>query len=136
MSNLSIINQRKLDHLKENGEFIFINFENDYSVKIIPFYDKITNKQKLIEHFNQLTNVNIRVEDLVGKLHLVILKLLIDEDKSQNPRDIIINSIGLSLNSIQFLIDNLNIIKGSFKVRNIYILENKSNDEITFSYSK
>lgn len=136
MSNLSIIDQRKLDYLKENKDFIFINFDNEYSIKIIPFYNGPRDKQKLIELFNQLTNLDIRVEDLLGKLHLVILKILINEDENPSSNDIIINSNGLSQNSIQFLIDNLNTILARFKNRNIYILENTSNDELTFSYSK
>ncbi|MET3529002.1 hypothetical protein DRF59_20630 [Chryseobacterium flavum] len=136
MSNLSIIDQRKLDYLKENKDFIFINFDNEYSIKIIPFYNGLRDKQKLIELFNQLTNLDIRVEDLLGKLHLVILKILINEDENPSSNDIIINSNGLSQNSIQFLIDNLNTILARFKNRNIYILENTSNDELTFSYSK
>ena len=136
MSNLSITDQRKLDYLKENNKFIFINFDNKYSIKIIPFYNEIRDKQKLIELFNQLTNLEIRVEDLLGKLHLVILKILINEDENPSPNDIIINSIGLSKNSILFLIDNLNKIISRFKNRNIYILDNTSSDEVIFSYSK
>lgn len=136
MSNLSIIDQGKLDYLKENKEFIFINFDNEYSIKIIPFYNEIRDKQKLIELFNQLTNLDIRVDDLLGKLHLVILNILVNEDEKPSHDDIIINSIGFSQNSIQFLIDNLNTIITRFKNRNIYILENISNGGVTFSYSK
>lgn len=136
MSKLLIINQRELDYLIEKKEAILVNFGCENSVKIIPFYNKIEDKKKLIEFFFKLTSIDIRIEDLLGKLHLVILQILIDGDKNSTQNDVIVNNIGLSYNSTQFLIDNLNKIIKHFKNRNIYILENYANETITFSYNK
>ncbi|MDH6254457.1 hypothetical protein M2347_004184 [Chryseobacterium sp. H1D6B] len=134
MNNLSIINQQELDYLKGTKECIFINFDYEYSTKIIPFYNKIKEKQKLINFFYQLTSINIRTEDLLGKLHLILLQILIDEQEKQS-NIIIINSIGFSQDSLQFLINNLNKILNHFENKNIYILENSSNEGMIFNYS-
>ncbi|HHM0730642.1 TPA: hypothetical protein ACRFJD_003698, partial [Elizabethkingia anophelis] len=102
-------------------------------IKIIPFYENLKKEEQinLIQYFFQLTNINIRVNDLLGKLSITILKALIDGEN----QDIIINSIGLSENSISFLTEHLKKILNNFKDKNIFIVKNNQNT-IDFDFSK
>lgn len=131
-SNLSKIVFQELQDLKNKEEYIFINFDYSYSIKIIPFFEKIEMKERdsLIDSFFHLTNNNIRIDDLLGKLHIILLKILVDGEKN-----LVINSIGLSDNSIEFLIDNLRKILDNFDNRNLIIIENNSYEPFKFNYS-
>lgn len=131
-SNLSKIGFQELQDLKNKEEYIFINFDYSYSIKIIPFFEKIEMKERdsLIDSFFHLTNNNIRIDDLLGKLHIILLKILVDGEKN-----LVINSIGLSDNSIEFLIDNLRKILDNFDNRNLIIIENNSYEPFKFNYS-
>ncbi|MEJ5104368.1 hypothetical protein [Chryseobacterium sp. MYb328] len=131
-SNLSKISFQELQDLKNKEEYIFINFNYSYSIKIISFFEKIDMKERdsLIDSFFHLTNTNIRIDDLLGKLHVVLLKILVDGEKN-----LIINSIGLSENSIEFLIDNMRKILDNFDNKNLIIIENNSHKPFKFNYS-
>lgn len=67
--------------------------------------------------FNQLSGIEIRVDDNLGKLHIILLKLLVDGEKN----NIVISTIAFSITSFEFLIDNF---KKIFK--NLDCLENKN----------
>jgi len=131
-SNLSKISFQALQDLKNKEEYIFINFDYSYSIKIIPFFEKIEMKERdfLIDSFFHLTDTNMRIDDLLGKLHIILLKILFDGE-----RNLVINSIGLSENSIEFLIDNLRKILNNFDNRNMIIIENNSHEPFKFNYS-
>ncbi|MFP7655378.1 hypothetical protein [Chryseobacterium proteolyticum] len=131
-SKLSKINFQELQNLKNKEEYIFINFDYLYSIKIIPFFEKIeiNERNSLIDYFFHLTNTNIRIDDLLGKLHVILLKILVDGEKN-----LIINSIGLSENSIEFLIDNMKKILDNFENKNLIVIENNSHEPFKFNYS-
>lgn len=131
-SNISKISFQELQYLKNKKEYIFINFDYSYSIKIIPFFEKIEMKERdyLIDSFLHLTNTNIRIDDLLGKLHVIILKILVNGEKN-----LIINSIGLSENLIEFLTDNLRKILDNFDTINLIIVENSSQEPLKFNYS-
>lgn len=109
-----------------------MNFSNAYSIKVIPFYESICENEinKLIKLFYQITDVDIRVEDLTGKIHLVLLKILIDGEKNT----IVLNDVGISKDSREFLIDSFNKILNNFANKNI-IIENIFS-EPNFKYFK
>lgn len=129
---ISKISFQELQHLKNKEKYIFINFDYSYSIKIIPFFEKIEMKEKdyLIDSYLHLTNTNIRVDDLLGKLYIIILKILVNGEKN-----LIINSIGLSESSIEFLIKNLWEILDNFDTMNIIIVESNSQEPLKFNYS-
>ncbi|WP_295231454.1 hypothetical protein [uncultured Chryseobacterium sp.] len=130
--NISKISFQELQHLKNKEEYIFINFDYFYSIKIMPFFEKIEMKERdsLIDSFLHLTNTNIRIDDLLGNLHVVILKILVNGEKN-----LVINTIGLSENSIEFLTDNLKKILDNFDNRNLIIVEDYSQEPFKFNYS-
>jgi hypothetical protein len=76
--------------------------------------------ESLIKLFYELTNIEIRGDDLVGKIHLILLKILGDEETN----NILINNIGLSKDSYAFLVDNLNKILKNYDNKNVIIVEN------------
>lgn len=82
-----------------------MNFAYSNALKISYFYDEIKKKErdKLRALFEKITDIKIRVDDTLGKLHIVLLKLIID-GKEDN---IVISNIGFHIKSFDFLIDNL-----------------------------
>lgn len=90
--------------------FILINFDSKSSVKIIPFFNEIKSKElnTLIGFFAKY-GINIRLNDLLGKLHVVVLKMLLEE---KGKLVVLINDIGLTYSSIDFLVSNFNIFMG------------------------
>lgn len=105
MNEISIISLKELHTLRNKSEYTFINFAYKHALKIVYFYDEIRKdeRNKLIKLFNQLTGVDIRVDDTLGKLHIILLKLLIDGKKD----NIVVSNIGFHMMSFEFLIDNL-----------------------------
>lgn len=105
MNDISIINLNVLSSLKYKDEYIFVNFAYDKAIKIGFFYDEIDQNElsKLVLLFFQLTGIEIRLDDVLGKLHIILLKLLIDGEKD----NIVISNIGFHMQSFEFLIDNL-----------------------------
>ena len=105
MNRVSIINSKELQTLKDMNDYVFVNFAYDNALKIGYFYDEIRKNEriKLINLFNQLTGIEIRVDDTLGKLHIILLKLLIDGKKD----NIVISNVGFHMISFEFLIDNL-----------------------------
>lgn len=105
MNKISIIKLKGLEALGNKDEYIFVNFDYKNALRIGYFYDEIRKKErnKLIDLFKQLTGVEIRVDDTLGKLHIILLKLLIDGERD----NIVVSSIGFHIKSFDFLIDNL-----------------------------
>lgn len=105
MNEISIISLKELHILRNKSEYTFINFAYKHALKIVYFYDEIRKdeRNKLIKLFNQLTGVDIRVDDTLGKLHIILLKLLIDGKKD----NIVVSNIGFHMMSFEFFIDNL-----------------------------
>lgn len=129
MNKISIINLKGLEALGNKDEYIFVNFDYKNALRIGYFYDEIRKKErnKLIDLFKQLTDVEIRVNDTLGKLNIILLKLLIDGTKN----NIVISNIGFHIVSFEFLIDNLNKILenlNGLKDKNIIIVECNLND--------
>ena len=105
-----------------NIEKILINFNLNESIKIIPFFEKI--KQKELNNFISVFNnivIDLRLDDLLGKLHIVILKFLIDKQKKQI---LIINDIGFTPISIDFLKLNFSNLINKFENKSIIIYSN------------
>jgi len=131
MNKISIINSKDLQTLKDMNEYIFVNFAYKYSLKIGYYYDEIKKNErvKLIHLFNQLTGIEIRVDDTLGKLHIILLKLLMDGKKD----NIVISNVGFHMIAFEFLIDNLKKIFENLKElvnKNIIIVEcNLNNPE-------
>lgn len=124
MNKISIINLKELEALGNKDEYIFVNFDYKNALRIGYFYDEIRKKErnKLLDLFKQLTGVEIRVNDTLGKLNIILLKLLIDGSKN----NIVISNIGFHIVSFEFLIDNLNKILenlNGLKDKNIIIVE-------------
>lgn len=119
MNKILIITSKELKSLRNRNEYIFINFYYKYALKITYFYEKIRKNERneLIKLLNQLTNIEIRVDDTLGKLHIILLKLLIDGGKD----NIVISNIGFHIKSFDFLIENFKKI-----FENLNNLENKS----------
>jgi len=133
MNKIQIIDLNSLKTLTDKDKFIFVNFDYKYALKISYFYEEITKKERieLIHLFKQLTNIEIRVDDMLGKLHIILLKLLRDAKKDY----IVISTIGFNIKSFQFLIDNFNkIFKNSNYLNNkhIIIVECNFNDENSY----
>lgn len=131
MNGISIIDSKKLQFLENKNEYIFVNFAYPYAIKINFYYETIkkSGRNKLIKLFNQLTGVEIRTNDTLGKLHIILLKLLIDGEKD----NIVISSIAFHMVSFEFLIDNFKKIfqnLDGLENKNIIILEcNLNNPE-------
>ncbi|MEI3790170.1 MULTISPECIES: hypothetical protein [unclassified Chryseobacterium] len=104
MNRISIISSNELKTLEKN-EYVFVNFAHRSALKISYFYEKIKKdeRDKLMKLFNQLTGIEIRVDDNLGKLNIILLKLLMDGEKD----NIIISNIGFHMVSFDFLISNL-----------------------------
>lgn len=132
-NNLSIVSIQEFQSFENKEEYIYVNFSNAYSIKVIPFYESICENEinKLIKFFYQITDVDIRVEDLTVKIHLVLLKILIDGEKNT----IVLNDVGISKDSREFLIDSFNKILNNFANKNIIIIENIFS-EPNFKYFK
>ncbi|SHM01832.1 hypothetical protein [Chryseobacterium polytrichastri] len=105
MNKISIINSKDLKTLANEDKYIFVNFSYKHAVKISYFYEDINKNErnKLIQLFNQLTNIEIRVDDMLGKLNIILLKLIIDGKKN----NIVVSNIGFHMKSFEFLIDNI-----------------------------
>ncbi|WP_310379395.1 hypothetical protein [Flavobacterium sp.] len=110
-----------------NIEVILINFNLDTSIKIIPFFEKIEKKEvdKLVNIFRSL-DIDLRLDDLLGKLHLVLLKILIDEQKKQI---LIIDDVGFTSASINFLQLNFSNLMPKFENKSIIVLDRRDNGE-------
>jgi hypothetical protein len=108
MNEISIINSKELKTLGNKNEYIFVNFADNNALKISYFYDEIkkNERNKLISLFKQLTGIEIRLDDILGKLHIVLLKLILEGKKD----NIVISSIGFHMASFEFLIDNFKTI--------------------------
>ncbi|WP_426279167.1 hypothetical protein ACN9MN_08070 [Chryseobacterium sp. S-02] len=121
-SRLTIIQLEELQDLADKEKYVFINFPDEYSIKVIPFFEKIGKKERndLVKLFYQLTNIEIMIDDFVGKIHLVLLKILMDGEKN----NIIVSNVGLSNNSYTFWIENLSKLFNNFDNKNLIILEN------------
>lgn len=135
MNIVSIINSRELQTLKDMNDYIFVNFAYKYALKISYFYDEIKKNErvKLINLFNQLTGIEIRVDDTLGKLHIILLKLLIDGKKD----NIVISSVGFHMIAFDFLIDNLKkIFKNLNELvdKNVIIVECNLNNSEDIKY--
>ncbi|WP_330744415.1 hypothetical protein [Chryseobacterium sp. CP-77] len=133
-NKISIIGSEELKDLIDTKEYIYINFSDEYSIKINPFFESIDNSEKktLIQLFFQLTSINIRIDDLLGKLHIIVLKILLDGKKDK----IIINSLGLSNDSIIFLKSNFEKILQNFKNKNLTIYKFEVKEPSNFVYKK
>ncbi|QBJ88078.1 hypothetical protein DDI74_18315 [Chryseobacterium gleum] len=133
-NKISIIGSEELKDLIDTKEYIYINFSDEYSIKINPFFESIDNSEKktLIQLFFQLTSINIRIDDLLGKLHIIVLKILLDGKKD----NIIINSLGFSNDSIIFLKSNFEKILQNFKNKNLIIYKFEVKEPSNFVYRK
>ncbi len=89
----------------ENGiDVVYNNFHINSSVKLIPFFEKIKKSElkNLLKIFSD-KGIDLSLHDVLGLLHVVILKILIDSNKKQV---LIINDIGFAKESIDFLQTN------------------------------
>ncbi|MBP1167401.1 MULTISPECIES: hypothetical protein [unclassified Chryseobacterium] len=139
MNEILLINLKELKFLKNKNEYVFLNFAYGDALMITSFYDKIRKKERnnLIRLFNQLTNIELRTDDILGKLHIDILKILVDQKKDT----IIITNIGFPSESISFLIDNFNKVfsnLNTLKNKKVIIVEcelnNPENDKYFEEY--
>ncbi|WP_185290882.1 hypothetical protein [Chryseobacterium lactis] len=123
-NKIPVIRSNELNKLLDRQEYIYINFSYEYSIKINPFFKSIddTERNTLIQLFFQLTNIDIRVNDLLGQLHIIVLKILLDDEKD----NIIINSLGLTDDSIIFFKSNFEKVLKNFKNKNLIIYKLKS----------
>lgn len=105
MNEISIINPKELKKFINKNDYVFVNFAYSNALKISYFYDEIKKKErdKLRALFEKITDIKIRVDDTLGKLHIVLLKLIIDGKKD----NIVVSNIGFHIKSFDFLIDNL-----------------------------
>ncbi len=119
-------NVLKNDFSFENdNDVTFINFSSEDSIKIIPFFEKIKKGEvdKIMEIFKSL-EVNLRLDDLLGKLHIVLVKILLDNEKRQL---LIIDDVGFTSTSINFLQLNFSNLMSRFKNKAIIVLDNADN---------
>lgn len=110
---------------KNDNDVTFINFSSEDSIKIIPFFEKIKKGEvdKIMEIFKSL-EVNLRLDDLLGKLHIVLVKILLDNEKRQL---LIIDDVGFTSTSINFLQLNFSNLMSRFKNKAIILLDNADN---------
>ncbi len=110
-----------------NTEVILINFNLDTSIKIIPFFEKIEKNEvdKLVSVFRSL-DIDLWLNDLLGKLHIVLLKILSDEQKKQI---LIIDDVGFTSTSINFLQLNFDNLMSKFENKSIVVFERRDNGE-------
>lgn len=113
MNEISIISVKELQFLNNKNEYIFIHFGYPSAAKIGVLYNKIKKKERnyLISIFFELTGIDIRVEDMLGKLHVVLLKILVDGTMN----NIVISNIAFLPSSFAFLMDNLKKIFDNLK---------------------
>lgn len=135
MNKISIVTLKELLTLENKNEYIFVNFAYKHSLKIGCFYDEIkkSERNKLIKLFNQLTGIEIRVDDTLGKLHIILLKLLINGEQN----NIIISTIGFHIISFEFLINNFKKIFNNLNGlanKNIIIVECNLNNQEDIKY--
>lgn len=119
-------NVLNIDFSFENdNDVIFINFSSSDSIKIIPFFEKIKKGEvdKIKEIFKSL-EINLRLDDLLGKLHIVLVKILLDDEKRQI---LIIDDVGFTSISIKFLQLNFSNLISNFKNKAIIVLDNGDN---------
>ncbi len=131
MNKIFTISTKELQFLRNKSDFTFVNLDYVLAIKIGHYYDKIkkSERKELIKLFNQLTDIEIRIDDTLGKLSIILLKLLIVEKKD----NIVVSNIGFSVSSFEFLISNIKKIFQNLKGlnnKNIIILDcNLNNDE-------
>lgn len=135
MNEISKINSKELQNFKNKNEYIFINFDYVHSIKISFFYEKMKRSRvkELIKLFYKLTNIEIRTDDTLGKLHLILLELLINREENT----VFISDIGFPKSSYDFLIDNLKKIfdnLDNLKNKKIVIVECHLNDPENLKY--
>lgn len=99
--------------------FVYVNFDKDSSIKIIPHFEKIKKKEfdELNIFFNNF-NIKLRTDDYLGKLHFVVLKILLE---NSNKTVLLINNVGLTNASIDFLKNNFDKIMFKFKDKLILV---------------
>ncbi|PWB26431.1 hypothetical protein [Flavobacterium sp. HTF] len=83
---------------------------------------------ELINVFKSL-ELDLRLDDLLGKLHIVLLKLLLDSEAN---KVLIIDDVGFTSTSINFLESNFNNIMPRFKNKSIIILDRGKSDSQGF----
>ncbi|WP_066440683.1 hypothetical protein [Chryseobacterium sp. CCH4-E10] len=131
MNKIFTINTKELQFLGNKSDYIFVNLDYALAIKIGSYYDEIkkSEKKELIKLFNQLTDIEIRIDDTLGKLSIILLKLLMIEKRD----NIVVSNIGFSVSSFEFLIANMKKIFQNLKGlnnRNIIILDcNLTNKE-------
>ncbi|KYH07061.1 hypothetical protein A1704_21655 [Chryseobacterium cucumeris] len=135
MHKISLITLKEIQTLENKNDYIFVNFAYPHSLKIGYFYDEIkkSERHKLIKLFNQLTGVEIRVDDTLGKLHIILLQLLLN-GKQDN---IVISTIGFHIISFEFLINNFTKIFNNLNGlanKNIIIVECNINNQEDIEY--
>ncbi|NIF03887.1 hypothetical protein F3J23_00370 [Chryseobacterium sp. Tr-659] len=135
MNKISTITLQEIQTLENKNEYIFVNFAYTQSLKINYFYDEIkkSERNKLIKLFNQLTDIEIRVDDTLGKLHIVLLKLLINGKQN----NIVISTIGFHMISFEFLINNFKKIFNNLnglENKNLIIVECNINNQEDIKY--
>jgi hypothetical protein len=102
-----------------DADIVFINFNIDNSIKIIPYFEKIKKKElKALTNVFSNFNISLRTDDFLGKLHFVMLKFLNEEQKKQV---LIVNHVGLTNESIDFLQLNFNRLINQYKNKLIIV---------------
>lgn len=114
-------------------DMVLINFNLDTSIKIIPFFEKIRKKEldNLLGVFDNL-GIDLRTTDLLGKLHVVILKILLDKEVKQV---LVINDVGFTLSSIDFLQHNFSKLIARFENKSIFIYYGDSPNRLTSNFT-
>lgn len=111
-----------------NVDVVFVNFGTNTSVKIVPFFEKIKKKElnNLLEFFKNM-KVDLHSHSIIGMLHIVLLKLLLDIAEEQI---LIVSDTGFNKESIIFLQKNFsNLMENKFKSKSIVIYnENLASD--------
>lgn len=98
-------------------KIVLVNFEAKSSIKIILFFNTIKRRElDDLRIFFVKQGVNLRLDDLLGKLHIVILKILMENNSKQI---IIISDVGFTNTSIDFLLANFKLFQNKFKNKSV-----------------
>lgn len=94
-----------IEHI--DNDITLVNFPINSSVKVLPFFNKFGSKEidNLRDRINEICDIELRVEDYLGKILLIAFYFLFGKADM-----VIINTAGLSEQSIVFLERNLQII--------------------------
>lgn len=105
------------------SEVVFVNLGTANSLKIYPQLEKLKKRQvNILLDFFRSAGVDLRLEDALGALHVILLEILL---KGSGKQIILVGNTGFTRESILFLKQNFALLMGKFSEKTILIYDEK-----------